>query len=138
MSRLKFFVDENLMPDLAAQLASIYRIHQFRPAVQDNLLGIDDLDLFTALRDREYDAIITLDHQQLVDHTERSTLAACGLHWVGVPELGGRGVHRLALVTAVAATGMHHVIQQWRNTPHAYHLQAPGNLADLVPVVEHL
>jgi hypothetical protein len=114
---LKLFVDENLMPALAEQLASIYRAHQFRPAAQDGLLGVDDLDLLVALRDLDYDAIITLDRQQLANDSERSTLAACGLHWVGVPELGGRGVHRLALVTAVAATGMHHVIQQWQDAP---------------------
>gem|GEM_PF-3163185 len=52
--------------------------------------------------------------------------------------MGGRGVQRLALVAAVTAAGIHHVIQQWRDTPHAYHLQAPRNYADLVPAIEHL
>lgn len=135
---MKFFIDENLTPDLAKPLAGIYSRHTFTTAVREQLLSIDDEDLFRDLHARAFDAIITLDGRQLIVPGERNGLADGGLHWIGAPHVGSSGEHQLSLFTGVIAAGLHHVLEDWRETPHAYSLQIPGNFASMIPLVEPL
>lgn len=131
--KLAFFIDENVPPAILQPLQNIYRKHRFRTAEQEVLRGVDDKDLFQALQEREFDAIITQDGKQLERDDERSMLEVCNLHWIGIPPIVASGVHQVALLTGVVASGLHHVIGGWMTTPHAYYLQAPANLANMAP-----
>lgn len=132
---MKFFIDENLPHVLAQPLSSVYRKHKFDTAQHTMLRSIDDQDLFIDLDDRGFDAIITLDRQQLVHHDERDGLAHAGLHWIGVPPVRAKGLALLASVTSIVIGGLHHVLDDWQDKPHLYRLRAPG---DVSPDIEPL
>jgi hypothetical protein len=135
---VRFFIDENLTPDLAQPLQKIYRKHMFKTALHEGLVNIDDVELFRDLDARGFDAIITKDGKQLILDHERAGLLDAGLHWIGVSDVGSNGEHQLALFTGVVAAGLHHVLGDWRSVPHAYKLTVPSNFANMLPLVEAL
>lgn len=122
MTMRTFFLDENLTPDLAEPLCRVYRRHRFATATRWQLRSVDDVDLIADLGRRECDAIVTMDRQQLENPDERDALRAAGLHWIGVPQTGTGGALLLAVLTAIAVPGIHHVLNSWHAKPSAYFL----------------
>lgn len=135
----KFFVDENMTPDLVAPVTTIYRTAlQVRTADQEHLRGVDDAVLFQDLHLRHFDAIITFDRHQLVHDHEREALRRASLHWIGVPPLRAKGTHALALLVAIVVPGVQHVLDDWRNVPSIYRLTGADNPAAVQPTIEPL
>lgn len=125
-----FFIDENLSPDLAPVLRSVFRQHRFLIARETGLLGIDDVELFRELRYRDIDCLITLDKNQLSREVERDGLREAGLHWLGISdEVEGRGVRRIAAYLAMAGPGIAYVLDHWQPRPTAYHCTSPPGQA---------
>lgn len=141
MIRRSFFIDENLNTGLAQTLPAIFRHHRFRSAHQTGCCGLPDIELFQAVATLGFDAILTFDFAQLEDTKpggERETLRANGVHWIGVPTSDAKGDAQLALLTAVASAGLHHVIGDWGNDPTAYYLSGPDRLLLTAPKTDLL
>lgn len=117
-----FFIDENLMPRLESSLAGLFPKHRFRHASTENLLGVEDVSLFDDLRQREFDAIITLDKQQLAKPSEYQKLAECGLHWIGFAHPSAGGLKAIAFQVATISMGLPFVLDSWNELPTAYRL----------------
>lgn len=103
---MKFYIDENLTPELGGPLTRIYRGHQFRLPREEQLGGVEDIALFGDLAMRDFDAIITEDKAQLEDDNERDALRDSCLHWIGVAKLDGSGISQIASQLAVVLGGV--------------------------------
>mgnify|MGYP001231028491 CR=1 FL=1 len=133
----KFYIDENLMPDVVPSLISVYKGHHFRVPSQEHLLGLDDLELFPELALRNYNCIVTEDKQQLSNQEERDALRVANLHWVGFKKLPVAGVAQLASQVAIVTSGLGWVLDDWSGTvPTAYRLQGAKSYNDWRPEVE--
>lgn len=117
---MKFFVDENMNAACIPPLSATYLDHEFRSAWDEGLSGEKDLALFRELRRRRFQAIITMDRQQLQDQAERQALADARLHWVGYRSKGIGGLRGLALETATVTAGLAYALEDWQSDPHQY------------------
>jgi hypothetical protein len=77
---VKFFLDHNLSPRLIKPLVTIHPKHSFGCALEEGLTATEDIPLFAELADRQFEAIITRDRNQLSDPEECAALQASGLH----------------------------------------------------------
>jgi hypothetical protein len=133
----KFYIDENLMPDIAPSLIHVYKGHHFRCPRQEQLLGFDDLDLFPELAIRDYDCIITEDKEQLANDKERDALRDSGLNWVGFKKLPVGGVAQLASQVAIVTSGLGLVLGAWsESAPTVYRLRGPRSYDEWKPIIE--
>lgn len=135
---MKFYIDENLMPAMAASLTGIYVGHQFRTPSQEHLLGLEDLELFPDLAVRGYAGIITEDKNQLTNPLEREKLRECGLHWIGIQKVQARGTAQLAAQVAIVAGGLGWVIEATSQVPTAFRLRGPRRYLEWCPDQETL
>lgn len=133
---MKFFVDENMNAACIPPLSAMYFDHEFHSAWDEGLSGEKDLDLFRELRRRRFQAIITMDRQQLQDQAERQALADARLHWVGYRAKGIGGLRGLALETATVTAGLAYVLEEWQSEPHQYMLShIPHDMSQRLKIV---
>ncbi|NED96430.1 hypothetical protein G1H11_14060 [Phytoactinopolyspora alkaliphila] len=123
--RRRFFIDENLSPELENPLDRVFRQHKFTSARRAALLGTDDQDLFRELSARRYGAIITEDREQLEAQYERAALRDAGLHWLGVPKVPARGIAQIVYATSVIVPAVLYVLENWHDIPTAYFAREP-------------
>ncbi len=76
----RFYIDENLSPNIAKPLGNVFTRHRFSTPSEANLIGLTDVAPFRELGQRDFDAIITADTQQAVVQQEREELRSNGLH----------------------------------------------------------
>lgn len=120
---MKFYIDENLpYAMLMNPLAKLYRRHVFRDPQQEFLRGVEDIPLFQALAEKDFDAIITQDAMQLVNPDERDGLRASGLHWIGVPQLNEAGQHGIAAAASMIISGLPYFLTDTPEKPHIFRL----------------
>ena len=121
---MRFFIDHNLSPQLLSPLVSIHPKHGFRCALQEDLAAAKDIPLFSELVDRQFEAIITRDRNQLADPDECAALRASGLHWLGVKDTGVPGLLGLALDSAAITVGLTIVLPDLESGQQAYRFPA--------------
>jgi hypothetical protein len=115
----RFYIDENLAPDLSGALGSVFTRDRFRSAKIENLLNEQDLPLFLELQSRKFDAIITLDLKQVDNVKERAGLRRAQLHWVGLEqEESGEAV--VASLASKAFMGVARLSELWPDEPHMF------------------
>ena len=139
----KFYLDENVPPQVAHALRAVWKRHVFTTAAKERLLGEKDLELIPVLSERGHHAIVTFDRNQLgdrIDTEEREALIGARLHWIGIPTAPERmkGSRVIARATALVIAGLHFVLEEWRSEPHAYHLREPRVIDDMTPKIERL
>lgn len=122
-----FYIDENLTPALKAPLSKIFTSCTFRTPADEHMIGVQDIELFDELRERDYDAIITGDARQLERVDERDGLRKAGLHWIGFSRLRSAGQGLLSLEAATILGGLPHVLSNWADTPTAYLLRSAND-----------
>ncbi|MGO4859616.1 hypothetical protein [Arthrobacter sp. 2MCAF14] len=121
---MKLYLDENLpYTTLIEPLTKLFRTHVFRHPGQESLAGIEDVDLFGCLAEKDFDAIITQDANQLNNLDERDGLRSAGLHWIGVPQLNEAGLHGLGAVAGMVIAGLPYFFDDARSVPHIYKLK---------------
>lgn len=114
---MRLFLDENESPALLPPLQTLYaRQHEFRSAIDEQLLGTDDLALFTELRSRRFDAIITRDRAQL-SYEELDALLENNLHWIGHREPPLSGVAAIAMLGAAYFAALPTCCPYWSERP---------------------
>ncbi|MDR0958742.1 MAG: hypothetical protein LBM23_00005 [Propionibacteriaceae bacterium] len=103
-------------------LRSIFVEHSFSTVRDENWLGFLDVQLFKAMKDNCFDAIVTRSIKQLVIPDERKTLRDLGLSWIGLPTPKFKGIQGLALETATIVAGLPYVLieLQQQLCPTAY------------------
>lgn len=117
----RFCLDENLPVSVCAPISGLYPHHRFETVNSLGLSGALDVQLFRALRDGDFEAIITADQMHLVRSEEHHELVACGLHWIGLHQLHNvRGRAVAALQTATILSALPQILDDWRSTPHEY------------------
>jgi hypothetical protein len=120
---VKFFIDENISPRLAEPLSVIYKDHQFGTADTEHTREVPDKDLFSLIRARGYDAIITKDGRQLSREDERRALFEHGLHWIGYQMKAHPGTAGFALESSTIVAGLTYFLADIRPEPHAYEIK---------------
>lgn len=134
---MKLYLDENLpYQALVEPLTKLYRKHTFRHPDHETLRGVEDVELFEYLAERDFDAIITQDANQLVNIDERSGLRTAGLHWIGVPQLNEAGLHGLAAVAGMVISGLPFFLESNVDAPHIYRLKAAAARSRRGPEIE--
>lgn len=103
---MRFFLDNNLSPRLAAPIAAILPGHSCGCAREEGLTAVDDIPLFAELSSRNFDAIITRDRNQLADREERQALVESGLHWLGTKDTQVGGLLGISLDCASITVGL--------------------------------
>ena len=122
--RVRFFVDENLGERVARALRVAFPRHMFNTSQDFQSKGYSDVALFEILGNRQVDALITRDKQQLVNTEERDGLRVNNLHWIGIPQ--PERVERSAGQAMTLATAMLALPTFLGNTaaaPSSYHLR---------------
>ena len=71
---MKFLVDENESANVCGPLAQLHPGHVFRHVTDEGLNGLQDVDLFAAMAERDFGALITLDGAQI---TAAATAPTC-------------------------------------------------------------
>ena len=122
--RRKIFVDENLPPLVASALSATFKKHLFRSATDESLRSVEDVVLCRDLADRDYDAIITGDRNQLVNTPERVALREAGLHWIGLPAVEATGVEQIAAQLSLTVPAVADLLTSWPEEPTALRLRA--------------
>ncbi|WP_223935633.1 hypothetical protein [Arthrobacter sp. StoSoilB5] len=134
---MKLYLDENLpYQALVEPLTKLYRRHTFRHPDQETLRGVEDMELFEYLAERDFDAIITQDANQLTNADERTGLRTAGLHWIGVPQLNEAGLHGIAAVAGMVISGLPFFLESEVEVPHIYRLKPAARKAKRGPEVE--
>lgn len=134
---MKLYIDENLPYRMLLEpLTKLYRKHLFRHPGQEALVGTEDVDLFEALAERDFDAIITQDANQLKNPDERQGLRMAGLHWIGVPQLNEAGLHGLGAVAGIVISGLPYFFDSDADAPHIYKLKPVPGKASRGPEIE--
>jgi hypothetical protein len=121
---VKFFIDHNLSPQLIPPLLAIHPKHNFKCALEEGLTAVEDIPLFAELVDRQFQAIITRDRNQLTDAEERAALEASGLHWLGVKDTHVKGLLGIALDSASITIGLTIVLPELATGQCAYRFPA--------------
>lgn len=124
---MKFLFDENVPNVVTTSLSSIYpaRTHQFLHVSEVGLDGALDPELYSALPDLGFDAIVTEDRRQLRDHLEE--IVASGVHWIGYKSKQSlRGQEAFTYKTATIVAGMDHVVGVLRNSDEQQLIQMYG------------
>jgi hypothetical protein len=121
---MRFFLDHNLSPRLVKPLASVHPKHDFRCALDEGLTATQDIPLFAALAERDFQAIITRDRNQLVKSDECAALRTSGLHWLGVKDTHVPGLLGIALESASITTGLTIVLPDLATGQCAFRLLA--------------
>lgn len=108
---MRFALDENESPVFVRPLAEVFKPHSFASVQDLGLGGLTDIDLFAALSDSEYDAIITRDKSQLKNQEEWEALFQYNLHWIGynVPKVKGQDLIVVSLSNLIS--GLRHIIK---------------------------
>ena len=119
---MKVYLDENLPPFLAQPLSVVYADHTFSTWHDEGLQGVEDIPLYTALRERGFHAIVTRDRAQLKDSSERSAVAASGLRWVGVADKRLQGLEQITITVSTLIAGMRFVFDHVPDGPTSYAL----------------
>ncbi|QOT16513.1 hypothetical protein [Paenarthrobacter sp. YJN-5] len=117
---MKFFLDENLSPLVAKPLAAVYLNHEFGTAQDEDLTKVKDVELFTEIRRRGYEAIITKDRNQHRIEDERRAIFDNGLQWICHRMGKHAGIRGFALESATIVAGLQFVIEELRPEPHLY------------------
>ncbi|WP_353710743.1 hypothetical protein [Arthrobacter sp. K5] len=134
---MKIYIDENLpYRALVEPLTKLFRKHVFRHPGQETLTGVEDVELFESLSERDFDAIITQDANQLSNSDERSGLRSAGLHWIGVPQLNEPGLHGLGAVAGMVISGLPYFFESDAELPHIYRLKPAAHRAKRGPDIE--
>lgn len=128
---MKFFIDENLPNGLSAALSAMFATHRFRSHAQEHTDGWEDVPLINELHMRGFDAIITLDGQQLVNFDERDALQKCGIDWIGLSSgaLASWGASFQAVATVSAGSAVAYYEQLGHTAPTALYAPHPGDPA---------
>jgi len=124
---LKFFLDANETSVILPVLNHVYGAdHAFRSAADEGLTDVDDIPLFSELRKRRFDAIITRDKNQLKDRDERNALRTAKLHWIGHVEPKVEGVEIISTLGAGYLAAFPHVLEGIvaAKAPTAFHIRA--------------
>lgn len=132
----KFFLDENLSPNLTFPLTKTFYPHRFQSSSELQLLEVKDIPLFGELQARDINAIITADQRQMLNPNERDALRASGLHWIWLAqptkESGYRAISRQL---STISMGLPHVLEAWGDVPTAYQLTQLGNpIPEITPI----
>lgn len=133
---MKLYIDENLPHALVEPLTKLYRGHTFRHPAQEILTGVEDVELFSELGVRDFDAIITQDANQLTNQDEREGLRKAGLHWIGVPQLNEAGIHGMGAVAGMVIAGLPYFFEDSPSLPHIYRLKPMARRTQRGPDVE--
>ena len=122
---MKFFVDENETAAIVQPLETVLFQHEFRSAEQEELGGVEDVDLFAEIARRGFDALITRDRNQLANRDERLKLIECGLHWIGHKEPGATGELLISCLVAGYVLALPYVVSAVAElgAPHAFHVR---------------
>lgn len=105
---MRILVDENLptqvMPVLEITLGPLG--HQVDAIEQIKWKGAKDHRMILKAAERGYDALITLDRNQLKNRKEREAIQRSRIHWVGVRESGSKDpVQKVATTCATVIAG---------------------------------
>lgn len=119
---MKVYLDENMPPFVAVPLAQVYHGHEFRTPDDEDLRGVQDVELLQTLRGRGFDVIVTRDANQLKNPDERQAVAASGLRWVGVSDRRLRGLEQVTITTATLIAGLRYVFEHEPEEPTSYQL----------------
>lgn len=125
---MKFFLDENETEAILPPLRTVFFDHEFVPASSLGTVGLDDQDLFPAVAEGGFDALITRDRNQLANPAERHSLHENGLHWIGHREPGCRGLLLIASITASYVAALPYIIEAMTSAtePTAFHVKNLG------------
>jgi len=121
---MKVYLDENLPPLATQPLSQVYHGHQFLTPDDEDLRGVEDIPLLSALRERGFEAIITRDRAQLKDPAERRAVVESGLRWVGVPSKNLKGLEQVAVTISTLIVGLRFVFAHEPNGPTSYQLKS--------------
>lgn len=134
---MKIYIDENLpYGAMVEPLTKLFRKHVFRHPGQETLRGVEDVELFECLAERDFDAIITQDANQLSNPDERTGLRSAGLHWIGVPQLNEPGLHGLGAVAAMVISGLPYFLESDAQRPHIFRLKPAAHRTKRGPDIE--
>ncbi|UGU29876.1 hypothetical protein LT350_25485 [Mycolicibacterium smegmatis] len=128
---MKFFLDANETSVILPVLTQVYGAnHTFRSAIEERLTDFDDIPLFSELRKRDFDAIITRDKNQLRNPDERSALHREKLHWIGHVEPKVEGVEIFSTLGAGYLAAFPHVLDgiYTADGPTAFHIRGVPRL----------
>ncbi|WP_067823753.1 hypothetical protein [Nocardia inohanensis] len=122
---MKFFLDNNETEAILTVLRPVFHVETFRTAADEDLQDALDIDLFTELHDREFDAIITRDKNQLANQDEKNALRLSGLHWIGHKDPNTDGINIITCLTAGYLSAFPHVLSEMRSAegPTAFHVR---------------
>lgn len=126
---MKVFIDENSNPKIAQFLSLTYKAHQFRTFHDEGFGGKDDLELFRALSEKRYNAIITADFMQMRNPDERLAVRKAGLCWIGHQRSQVKGPGGLAMTAGIVLVGINLIfthIAQHEKRLHSYTLKTVG------------
>lgn len=119
---MRFLLDENVSVQVIAPVRALLPRHRFESIYQydaGRLAGLDDDELLAEMSSGIFDALVTHDQSQLVDH--REALLAAGVHWLGLRQPRIRGLHGLAASAACMLAGFPHaldLIEKWDDPEH--------------------
>lgn len=129
-----FAVDNNETPIAAEVLTRMFKPHQFTHVRSLGLADALDVDLYPALVDRGFEALITRDKRQLVNPAEKSALRNSGLHWIGHREPAGAGTTQIGRIVASYCLALPHIITAIESSDRAlqFKIKHPGSDAGQV------
>lgn len=135
-----FAVDNNETPIAADVLTRMFKPHQFTHVRNIGLADALDVDLYPALVDRGFEALITRDKRQLVNPAEKSALQISGLHWIGHREPAGSGTTQIGRIVASYCLALPHIIAAAESSDRAlqFMIKHPGSDAGQVVKASYL
>jgi len=122
---VKFLIDANINVTVRDPLRAIFDHHEFILAHDLKWSDLADVDLFEAMKERGFSALLTHDKNQLNDPDERTALRQYGLHWIGAKPPSHGGVMGAALETAAFISALPWVLGDIEacTVPTAFHVR---------------
>lgn len=108
---MQFAVDNNETPVAVDVWNRMFKPHGFTHVGRIGLADALDVDLYPALVDRGFDALITRDKRQLTRPEEKTALQRSGLHWIGHREPAGAGSTQVGRIVAAYCLALPHIIE---------------------------
>ncbi|MFR9750602.1 hypothetical protein ACL02S_06155 [Nocardia sp. 004] len=123
---MRFYLDANETDAILPVLRLVFPNQVFRTAAEEELMDELDIPLFTELKRRAFDAIITRDKNQLADLDEKNALRNSGLHWIGHKDPNTEGISIITSLTAGYLSAFPHILGHLdrATNPTAFHVKA--------------